>query len=376
MASRAAIADVTASIIGACRQGHPPDRLKAEVLTRLRRVLPVDAMWWATCDPSTLLFTQAFRVGLPDESISYFVENEFRGSDVNQWTSLARDRDGVTTLAKITGGVLESSARYRDVFQPMGLGDELRAVLRTGDSCWGLMCLHREAGRGFSAQEQQLIKTLAPHLAEGLRAGLLRVGATETAAVDAPGLVVLDPFGELVAATTPARAWFAELARDPRSASPVPAEVCTAVGLLKHRADADPASSPVPRLRVLTLAGRWAVLHASWLDDAAGQVDAAGQIAVIIEPATPVEVAEVIMQAYGLTGRERAITKLICQGHSTGQMSAQLSITTNTVQDHLKSIFDKTGVRSRREVMASILGDHYLPGIQQGRSIDSTGYFT
>ena len=173
MASRAAIADVTASIIGVCRQGHAPDRLKAEVLTRLRRVVPVDALWWATSDPSTLLFTQAFREGLPDESIGYFVENEFGGGDVNQWTSLARDRNGVTTLAQTTGGVLESSARYRDVFQPMGLGDELRAVLRTGDSCWGLMCLHREAGRGFSAQEQQLIRTLAPHLAEGLRAGLL-----------------------------------------------------------------------------------------------------------------------------------------------------------------------------------------------------------
>ena len=93
------------------------------------------------------------------------------------------------------------------------------------------MCLHREAGPCFSAQEQKLIKTLAPHLAEGLRAGLLRIGATETAAIDAPGLVVLDPFGELVAATTPARAWFAELGHDPHSASPVPAEVGTAAGL-------------------------------------------------------------------------------------------------------------------------------------------------
>jgi DNA-binding CsgD family transcriptional regulator len=375
MASRAAIADVTASIIGVCRQGHPPDRLKAEVLTRLRRVVPVDALWWATSDPSTLLFTQALREGLPDESVSYFVENEFGGRDVNQWTSLARDRDGVTTLAQTTRGDLESSARYRDLFHPMGLGDELRAVLRTGDDCWGLMCLHREAGPGFSAQEQGLVKTLAPHLAEGLRAGLLRIGATETAPIDAPGLVVIDPSGELVAATAPARAWFAELGHEARSSSPVPAEVSTAAGLLQRRADADPAGSPVPRLRVRTLAGRWAVLHASWLDAAAGQAEAAGQIAVIIEPATPIEVAEVIMHAYGLTERERTVTKLICQGHSTAQIAAQLWITTNTVQDHLKSIFDKTGVRSRREVMARILRDHYLPGMHQTRTIGPNGYF-
>ena len=372
MASRSAIADVTASVITVCRQGHPPDRLKVEVLARLRRVVPVEAVWWATSDPSTLLFTQAFREGLPHESVPYFVDNEFGGGDVNPWTALARDRDGVTTLAEATGGDLESSARYRDVFQPMGLGDELRAVLRTGDACWGLMCLHREAGPGFSVQEQQLVRALAPHLAEGLRAGLLRIGVTETATIDAPGLVVLDPLGELVAATAPALAWFAELGHDPRSASPVPADVSTAAGLLSRRVGIDPAGSPVPRLRVRTLAGRWAVLHSSWLDDVAGH---SGQVAVIIEPATSVEVAEVIMQAYGLTQRERTVTRLICQGHSTAQIAAQLWITTNTVQDHLKSIFDKTGVRSRREVMARILRDHYLPGLHQARAVAPTGYF-
>jgi DNA-binding CsgD family transcriptional regulator len=372
MASRAAIADVTMSIIAVCREGHPPDRLKAEVLARLRRVVPVDALWWATSDPSTLLFTQAFREGIPDHLIPYFVENEFQADDVNQWTFLARDRDGVTTLDRATAGDLESSPRYRDLFQPIGLGDELRAVLRTGDACWGLMCLHREAGRSFTDQEQHLIRVLAPHLAEGLRAGLLKVGATETAAIDAPGLVVLDRSGELVAATAPARAWFAELGHDHRSAQPVPAEVSTAAGLL-HRSNVDdPASSPVPRLRVRTLAGRWAVLHASWLDNAA---DDAEQIAVIIESATPLEVAEVIMQAYGLTERERTVTKLVCQGHSTAEIAAQLWISSNTVQDHLKAIFDKTGVRSRREVMARILRDHYLPGMKHGREIGPSGYF-
>ncbi len=101
------------------------------------------------------------------------------------------------------------------------------------------------------------------------------------------------------------------------------------------------------------------MLHASRLrsPDRDGE-----QIAVIIEPATPSEVAAVIMQAYGLTERERAVTGLLCTGRSTAQITAELWISPNTLQDHLKSIFDKTGVRSRREVMATILRDHYLPG--------------
>jgi DNA-binding CsgD family transcriptional regulator len=373
VATRAAMADVTASIIAVCRQGLAPARLKTEVLSRLRRVIPVDALWWATSDPSTLLFTQALREGIPDHLIPYFVDNEFHGDDVNQWTSLARARDGVTTLARATGGVLEQSARYRDLFQPLGLGDELRAVLRTGDACWGLMCLHRERGDGFSEAEQQLVRTLAPHLAEALRAGLLMVGATESSVIDAPGLVILDRTGELIAATAPAQAWFAELGHDPSSRQPVPAEIVTAAGLL-HRNRTGPGSEcdVVPRLRVRTSAGRWAVMHASWLSTEATPND---QIAVIIEAATPIEVAEVMMLAYGLTERERTVTKLICQGHSTAQIATQLWITPNTVQDHLKSIFDKTGVRSRREVMARILRDHYLPGLTQSRPVGPAGYF-
>ncbi|MDQ1731688.1 MAG: hypothetical protein QOK10_1847, partial [Pseudonocardiales bacterium] len=54
------------------------------------------------------------------------------------------------------------------------------------------------------------------------------------------------------------------------------------------------------------------------------------------------------------------------QGYSTAQIADRLWITHNTVQDHLKSIFDKTGVRSRREVMALILRDHYLPDCSTG----------
>jgi DNA-binding CsgD family transcriptional regulator len=235
------------------------------------------------------------------------------------------------------------------------------------------MCLHREVGHPFSDDEQQLVRVLAPHLAEGLRAGLLMVGASESTLLDAPGLVVLDQSGELVAATAPAQAWFEELGHDRLGSKSVPAEVTTAAGLLQHDATRrEGADLSIPRLRVRTLAGRWAVMHASWLPGADGAPE---QIAVIIEPATAIEVAEVIMLAYGLTERERTVTKLVCQGHSTAQIAAQLWISANTVQDHLKSIFDKTGVRSRREVMARILRDHYLPGMAQSRVVGPTGFF-
>jgi DNA-binding CsgD family transcriptional regulator len=327
MPGRLGAESVMASIVDVCHRGYPPERLKAEVMVRLQRIVPVDALWWATSDPATVLFTQAYREGIPDRLIPAFVDNEFLGRDVNRWTELAQDPVGVRTMAGATAGRLGSSARFRDLLQPIGLGDELRAVLRTGDSCWGLMCLHRELDGTFSHTEQQYVRRLAPHLAEGLRAGLLMTGAGGEPAADAPGLVVLDPSGELVSATAAARAWFAELGALGEG-GPVPAEVRTAAALLS-RPDR-PASA---------------------------------------------EVAAVIMAAYGLTERERAVTGLVCQGRSTAQMAAELWISTNTVQDHLKSIFDKTGVRSRGEVMATILRDHYLPALHQGRPVGPSGFF-
>ena len=233
------------------------------------------------------------------------------------------------------------------------------------------MCLHREAGRPFSPADEQLVKRLAPHLADGIRAGLLLPGAIECAATDGPGLVVLDQAGELVTATAAAQAWFAELGHDTQAGRPVPAEVSTAAGLLRRAAGLDRAGpgAAVPRLRVRTRAGRWVVLHASWLELARGEP---ARIAVIIETAMPAEVAAVIMQAYGLTERERTVTGLVCQGRSTGQIAAELWISPDTVQDHMKSVFNKTGVRSRREVITKILQDHYLAGLKQSRPVGAS----
>ncbi|MEP7021934.1 MAG: LuxR family transcriptional regulator [Pseudonocardiales bacterium] len=287
MASRTAVQDVTASIIEVCHRGYPPEQLKIEVLARLRRVLAVDALWWATSDPATLLFTQAFREGIPDRTIPDFITNEFHGHDHNQWTELAQNATGVRTLASATGEDLPGSARYRDLLQPLGLGDELRAVLRTGGACWGPMCLHREIGHAFSESEVTFIGRLAPHLAEGLRAGLLMPAAAGLAP-DAPGLVVLDATGDLVAVTPAAQAWFAELGHEGSHEFSVPAEVRTAAALLPRPGTAEqPAGLPLlPRLRVRTRSGQWIVLHASRLSSPVGGSD---QIAIIIEPATPTE---------------------------------------------------------------------------------------
>jgi DNA-binding CsgD family transcriptional regulator len=86
-----------------------------------------------------------------------------------------------------------------------------------------------------------------------------------------------------------------------------------------------------------------------------------GGRAVIIQPATPSAVAPLIALADGLSERESQVTRLCMQGLSTRQLARALASSPHTVQDHLKSIFAKTGVRSRSELVGQILLEHYVP---------------
>jgi len=363
----ARLEDLATEIIGICRSSLPPEAFRDRVLRRLRQAVPFDAAFWAIVDPSTLLFTQAHQEAIPGETIPYFIQNEFVDDDVNKWTALARDRRGVRTLAAATSGALEQSARYRDIFQPLGLADELRAVLRLRSTCWGFLCLHREAGATFSADEVQYVQRLAPFLAEGIRAGLLSSTIELQDAVDAPGLVVVARDGSVASMTEAGERWMEELGYGEAGRAGLPSEIHVLAAKLRG---AGPSERLLPTLTVRTPAGRWAVLHASRLPMA--ELDA---VAVIIDEPSPSALAPVLMLAYGLTTQEQAVTRLVCRGFSTRELADRLHITPNTVQDHLKSIFDKTGVSSRRELVATILREQYLPRTMQGTRIGVLGFF-
>jgi DNA-binding CsgD family transcriptional regulator len=167
-----------------------------------------------------------------------------------------------------------------------------------------------------------------------------------------PGLVVFDEHGVAESISPAAEHWVEQLVEIPRPATAADSKVLQAVAARVGAQDALPARS-----RVLTRSGTWLLLYGTPLADPAG---GRTRTAVIIQSAAPSDVAPLVALAYGLSERERQITRLCLQGLSTKQMAGQLRISPYTVQDHLKSIFDKTGVRSRGELVSQVFLDHYV----------------
>ncbi|MEP7025762.1 MAG: helix-turn-helix transcriptional regulator, partial [Actinomycetota bacterium] len=242
----------------------------------------------------------------------------------------------------------------------MGGDQEMIATLRAGSGeVWGMLGLYREPGQPmFSPADKGFVQAIAPHLAEGARRALLVGAATGpgTDEPDGPGLVILSDRWEIQSATPGVQRWLAELPDGDLAAGRLPPAVLALAGQARRNAENPDQPSGITVSRVLSRTGTWVVLHGACLVE-----DGAQRIAIIVEPAHPARIYPLLMSAYRLTERERDVTRQVLQGASTAEIARELTVSPYTVQQHLKSIFDKTGVRSRRDLVGKIFFSHYEP---------------
>jgi DNA-binding CsgD family transcriptional regulator len=319
------------------------------------RVAYHQAPCWYTLDPASLLITSHFHEGLA-EFPAQWLADEYYEDDVNQLADVARSDTGVSTLHEATGDVSATRRWHRN----MTLGGDQELVVRLqsrSGEVWGALALYREPGRPlFSAEEKRFLCAAAPHLAEAARRALLVGEATDPEGPDAPGLVILNDRWDVESVTPGVERWIAELPDGDWESGSLPSSILALAGRALRTSDGAGWPGEVAVSRVLSRSGTWIVLHGASLVSGAGR-----RVAVIVEPAHPARIHPLLMSAYGLTAREQEVTRLILQGNSTTEIAQELCVSAHTVQQHLKNIFDKTGVRSRRDLVGKIFFAHYEP---------------
>ena len=224
----------------------------------------------------------------------------------------------------------------------------------------GALGLYREPGRPlFDDAEVAFVQAVAPSLAEGARRALLVGEAVDPEGPESPGLLVLSDTWEVESATPGVERWLRELPDGEWDAGRLPSAVLAVAGRALRTAEHPDEPGQVAVSRVLARSGTWIVLHGAAL--VSGK---ARRVAVIVEPAHPARIAPLLMSVYGLTEREQDVTRLVLQGSSTAEIAERLVVSVHTVQQHLKSIFDKTGVRSRRDLVGKVFFAHYEPRVR------------
>ncbi|MHC9292346.1 helix-turn-helix transcriptional regulator [Mycobacterium sp. LTG2003] len=358
-------------VVRLVHKGLTPREFSLAVAHAIRPAVAFDGVCVLMFDPATMLQTgDVVENGLPESVYPRMTEIEFAERDFNKFADLAREIQPAASLYEATEGDLDRSLRQREVRGPNGwLGDELRAALVSNTGTWGGLTLLRESGPAFNPDEVKFVASLSRHLADGIRRSILLSAVVNEPTRSDAGLLILTQDNSVEMANAAAQTWLEQLGFDSDSVGPLP-PVIQAVVSRARSADGGDDSLRSAGARVRTRSGLWLLLRGSILGEPPFE-----RVAVILEPAQRPSLASLIVDAYGLTDSERAVTESVAQGLSTNDIATRLHLSRYTVQDHLKSIFEKTGVRSRGELVAQLFITHHGPRLTNGIPVAPSGWF-
>lgn len=279
---------------------------------------------------------------------------------------------------------------YADWNRPHRLFDSVAMAvdLAPGPPAASLHFYHeREGGRRFGERGLVLLRLLQPAFAAGVGT-LLHARAARAerlALLDRSGeaLLLYDRAGRLYHATPAATALLGaepEVERQRmRGAADALAATLTPRRSGPHR---EPAV-PTPRVGVRTSHGVYrlavSLLGTEALTEGGGATTwrhpLASEAAILVT-ITPAGAAEPLTDAalrarYGLTAREVAVTRLLAERRSAGEIATLLGISRHTGRRHTEHVFEKLGVHRRSEI-AALLSPSRSPRATTGRPAAGT----
>jgi DNA-binding CsgD family transcriptional regulator len=325
--------------------GLDGESIRREAIAELQRVIGFERWCWVLADPQTLIPLSGDAEHDYGPAVARSLELEYSGTDFAAMDVLARRAIPVASLSAETEGDLARSPRWDEVLRPVGIGDEAVLACRDALGCWGWIKAYRNSADPCFAQDDlDLLAEVGASLGSALRRRISGGSNGAVAAPSAPGVIVLDRDLRPVSWTGGARGWIDSLPMAPLFAEwgILPAVVYPVAALARSR-NAAPGAHALER----AVDGRWVKIEAAPLE---GERD--GSIAVVLRGAAPAETFELLCRAHALTQRERHVVAALTAGLDTRALTEQLLISRHTVQDHLKSVFGKVGVHSRRELLA------------------------
>ena len=359
MTTIASLARSTERVARLCRTSaiHDDARsLRLALLDEITRAVPFSAYAWLLTDPETEVGCAPLADVPCLDQLPRLIALKYL-TPLGRWTSLK----AATTLQRATGGHPERSLVWRELLRAHGVTDVASLVFRDRFGCWAFLDLWRtDPAPPFSDAEVQFLDEIAPPITTALRRAQARTfdvipSSPSSAPRPGPVVLVLSPQLEVRAQTSDTERYLRALVPPDVDRRPIPAAAYN-VGAQLLALEAGVDQHP-PSTRVHLAGGIWLTVRAARMGGVASphQPDEP-DVAVTIESASPEERMGVFTRACGLTARETELLTHLAAGAETRHVAQAMVLSEHTVQDHLKSIFAKTGVRARRTLLARALG--------------------
>ena len=357
VASPTAYARSRERVVRICESGTVALSLRLRLVNEIGRAVGFDAYAWLLTDPETSVGSAPLAdvPVLPQlpRQLPRLIRLKYL-TTVNRWTTL--DDTHVALLQDVTRGDLSRSRLWRELLGELGVIDVASLVFKDRFGCWGFLDLWRSSDSApFSRTDAGFLVGIVDPITRSLRKSQANTFVTHRAR-DAgrlgPLVLVVSPDLDVLEQTSETQAYLQLLVPPEEGNPPIPASAYNvAAQLLAVEADID--KNP-PLAKVHLSDGLWVTLRAARI----GKVDSSGEpnIAVSIEETVPAERVGVFSRAFGFSVREGELLGHLATGVDTREIARRMFLSEHTVQDHLKSIFAKAGVRNRPTLLSRALG--------------------
>lgn len=281
---------------------------RQKMIEELRDFISFDAYCCTMTDTQTLFSIGAVTEQSIEDIHQQIMSLEYDSQDINSYVYLVESGKYIGKLSEVSS----QSKRYREVLEPRGFSDEIRAALMFQGQCYGFLTLFIIEERLFIEEEQS-------------------------------GIIILNKEHRIISTNTKA-AQLLTLLRNNESL--LDWQIPKPIQAFCAKLQANKLNSQSSLLVPINNTG-YVTVKASVLMTA----DSQQQIAILLNEASPKEMLAYLLTAYHLTPREKEVVVEVMKGIPTKIIAQNLGISSYTVQDHLKLIFQKVDVADRNELV-------------------------